>query len=105
LEESQNSQKEKISKVIRERDTLKEVLSQNTVEMEKLKSQLENTKKVLLETKEEWVEKFSNEQIRSKEAISKNSQLELDLNKEKKKSETERDKREIIEKELEGIIL
>lgn len=73
--------------------------------MEKLKSLLGNTQKELIETREELGEKFTNEKIRSKEAISKNSQLELDLDKERKKNDKERDMREIVEKELKGIFL
>jgi hypothetical protein len=73
--------------------------------LEKLKSLLGNTQKELIETREELGEKFTNEKIRSKEAISKNSQLELDLDKERKKNDKERDMREIVEKELKGICL
>lgn len=51
--------------------------------MEKLKSQLETTQHELASAKEEWSEKYMNEASKAKEAIKKNSELELLLSKQK----------------------
>lgn len=78
-------------------------MSNHTVELEKLKSLLSSTQNELEDTTEEWQEKFKIEQAKSKEAIKKQSQIELEFGKLADQFSEEQDLRKIAEKEIEGM--